>query len=1209
MSTTPKTTFFLTNGTKLVDVYPLESNGPATISGVNVSGGPNQSMPNEIVDIDYTDSTIKVFGDLTERFVAFSSTKFTGTPATRRPDGSFTQTLTFTGAQDDWSGLVQQGLAAGMFVEMLQQPGDVIDPVPPRTYVKSVDVAGKTITLSEPVGVAVTASRSVRFCFPFNVVDLDPSTPSPYVGEYGATSCTLTPDGRATLIKISPQTPLIMSSFDIVGVTTGNFGTWVVQGLSNGADVFYPGSKFRVSGNSYAPANKQYTVGNAFQSQTYNVTAITVTGSSTTITIQGNVGPFFVPSQQLIVTGNTTHDVGTRPLNGSHTIASVAYTALTDSTDVTINAAVTGVSGPANGHIRPAIVTTLVSVTDFIDSLANAANGIFGVVTAGAPIELAFVAPPAITPSATSPAMFTVSWRVAGDQTAVFTKGRAITIKGNNFYPFKRLVVDSAVHHPSITVLGPDGTPNTQYNITEVRTVVTEPTSIVGKIGMSGKIIFPSPAVPYGHVQYSVLTPSTSLQLVGRGVTHYNMTTTWGQAIQNNQLHQLENFAARTAPPAPLNGQFWFDTSVPGMNVYNSGNWYNVLVAGMPAQADLDMNNHTIYGLRDIDEGRYGPSQAVNLGSADERYVNVTGDEMSGALDMANNAITGLADTVIPEGTTIDTDTPNGQDALNVRTADARYVNVDGDTMIGELDMSDNRITNVKDPARAQDAATKSYVDSLTSGIVWLQPVLDPNLFDDTLAIPPVISDASMLFYRSYVVKPIRYNIVGANDANRVWHIPGDNSDTIVPGQKITVTGNTTAAANKTYTVQSVSVVTNEISETETRVDTHITVVEPIPSLTTYSGLLYHAGGAWNNLHGHVMSWNGTEWVDVLERPVKVGDRFGVYFEVDNDEVGVPTPGGSFGVGSTLGGPGRTASGKIVTVNAVDDDFKIDWGTSAGATYPPHTPMEPDAVSVLGVNSSHYGHSYTFRGQWGTGAYALDYKWIEFAGPAMLVDGAGLRYTGNILNVGQGTGIIVNANSVSVNAAWLTGNYMRRDGAVPFTNDISMGSFRLKDLKDPTSPQDAVTLKYLMDNTLGSSGDKMTGELDMGNNKIVNVPTPTAGTDAANKEYTDTKVTKSGDTMTGTLLMSSATGTARLDMGGTNKIVNLADATDPTDAINLRTADGRYINTSGDTMTGFLSLHASPTQPSHASTKQYVDEAVSGLASAVTSGTVDGGSY
>lgn len=66
-----------------------------------------------------------------------------------------------------------------------------------------------------------------------------------------------------------------------------------------------------------------------------------------------------------------------------------------------------------------------------------------------------------------------------------------------------------------------------------------------------------------------------------------------------------------------------------------------------------------------------------------------------------------------------------------------------------------------------------------------------------------------------------------------------------------------------------------------------------------------------------------------------------------------------------------------------------------------------------------------------------------------------------------------------------------------------------------------------------------------------------------------------------------------LDMNGF-KIINLANATNPTDALNMQTGDSRYVNITGDTMTGFLTLNADPTNALHAATKQYVDAVVAG---------------
>ena len=97
----------------------------------------------------------------------------------------------------------------------------------------------------------------------------------------------------------------------------------------------------------------------------------------------------------------------------------------------------------------------------------------------------------------------------------------------------------------------------------------------------------------------------------------------------------------------------------------------------------------------------------IEAGSLDGRYVNVTGDTMTGSLSMSNNKIDNLANPTLD------------QDAVNLRTLEAkilelqnnlnslldgRYVNVIGDTMTGVLRMSKQQIKDVQDPTADLDA-------------------------------------------------------------------------------------------------------------------------------------------------------------------------------------------------------------------------------------------------------------------------------------------------------------------------------------------------------------------------------------------------------------------------------------------------------------------------------------------------------------------------
>lgn len=95
-------------------------------------------------------------------------------------------------------------------------------------------------------------------------------------------------------------------------------------------------------------------------------------------------------------------------------------------------------------------------------------------------------------------------------------------------------------------------------------------------------------------------TTSTSLTLIGK------LAQTYGEDQNENFLHLLENFALGTAPPYPIKGQLWFDTTTNTIKVYRtdatwaevgsnvSGNVYltsNIFVGGNTLQI-LDTNGN-----------------------------------------------------------------------------------------------------------------------------------------------------------------------------------------------------------------------------------------------------------------------------------------------------------------------------------------------------------------------------------------------------------------------------------------------------------------------------------------------------------------------------------------------------------------------------------------------------------------------------------------
>ena len=115
------------------------------------------------------------------------------------------------------------------------------------------------------------------------------------------------------------------------------------------------------------------------------------------------------------------------------------------------------------------------------------------------------------------------------------------------------------------------------------------------------------------------------------------------------------------------------------------------------------------------------------------------------------------------------------------------------------------------------------------------------------------------------------------------------------------------------------------------------------------------------------------------------------------------------------------------------------------------------------------------------------------------------------------------------------------------TGEINMGVNKIISLDEPTNRTDATT-KYYVDNLIGGKLNRdgsqfMTGDLDMADNKITYLDTPTDDQDASTKKYVDDqaalKLDLAGGSMTGPLGLGNGrlwdVGTPTLDTNGANK--------------------------------------------------------------------------
>jgi hypothetical protein len=127
-------------------------------------------------------------------------------------------------------------------------------------------------------------------------------------------------------------------------------------------------------------------------------------------------------------------------------------------------------------------------------------------------------------------------------------------------------------------------------------------------------------------------TTSTSLGLPGRSFSGY------GQAVDTNFVHQLENFAAAAPPSNPLRGQLWFNTSTNTLSVCPSDGESNA--AAWLSLASTASGGSTTFGNIAVS----GNISANNLSVTNDVSANITSTgslSVSTQANIANANLTG----------------------------------------------------------------------------------------------------------------------------------------------------------------------------------------------------------------------------------------------------------------------------------------------------------------------------------------------------------------------------------------------------------------------------------------------------------------------------------------------------------------------------------------------------------------------------------------
>ena len=136
-------------------------------------------------------------------------------------------------------------------------------------------------------------------------------------------------------------------------------------------------------------------------------------------------------------------------------------------------------------------------------------------------------------------------------------------------------------------------------------------------------------------VEDGTIDSSLDIKLIGKNYAGY------GEVQNENFVYLLENFAGANAPPRPVSGQLWYDTSVKKLKFYdtNTARWKSaggaevnsVQPAGL-AMGDFwyDTTNKQIYVYDGTNFILVGPQGVAGLGTTQMKSMQVT-DNASGA--------------------------------------------------------------------------------------------------------------------------------------------------------------------------------------------------------------------------------------------------------------------------------------------------------------------------------------------------------------------------------------------------------------------------------------------------------------------------------------------------------------------------------------------------------------------------------------------------